>query len=103
MTDDDFLGKYNITVEPGEVEVGKTYPLYGIVTNIIDDTFENYTIEINHSITLRCFLKSEESSDIIKERAFEPGIFITKITNSNPVEGECETIVFGKKSKDHLA
>jgi hypothetical protein len=103
MSGNDFFDKYNLTVEVGDVEVGRVYPLYGMITKILDDSFDNFTIEIGGGISLRCALKDQDSIELIKERAFEPGIFVTEITNIEPVEGHCTTIVFGKKQHKEIS
>lgn len=82
-------------IEHREVEIGKTYPLYGYITKIIDDTFENFTVEINNGISLKCTFTAGDCRAQIKERAFEPGIFVARITGLNPVKGECGSMVFG--------
>lgn len=97
MSSDDFFEKYNLKPQPGEVEIGKVYPLYGIIMDILDDSFENFTIEITGGVRLRCSLKDQEAINKIKERAFEPGIFVAEITDTEPVRGHCTTIVFGRK------
>lgn len=102
MSQDDLLQKYNLRIEPSEIQIGKTYPLYGMVTKIIDESLENFTIELNYQITLKCFVKNAQSVDTIKERAFEPGIFVTEITSVEPVAGNCGTIVFGRKQHDEM-
>jgi hypothetical protein len=36
--------------------------------------------------------------ELLKERAFEPGIFVSTVTNKGPnVEVDCSTVVFGKR------
>lgn len=97
MSDNDFFRKHNLTVQTGDVEIGHVYPLYGMVTKIIDETFENFTIQLNWDTTLRCTLKDPGSVETIKSRAFEPGIFVSEITSVKPLSGNCTTIVFGRK------
>lgn len=97
MSKNDFFQKYNLTVEKGDVEIGRTYPLYGLITDILDDSLDNFTIQISGGVCLRCSLKDEAAIQTIKERAFEPGIFVAEITSVEPVEGNCSTIVFGKR------
>jgi hypothetical protein len=96
MSKDDFFKKYGLTVQPGEVQIGRVYPLYGAITEILDERLETFTIEINHGLILRCSIQDQDSIEKIKKRAFEPAIFVTEITSVEPVEGECTTIVFGK-------
>lgn len=102
MAEDTFFDKFGLQVGEGDVEIGKTYPLYGAITKILDESFENFTIQINHGIVLRCAVDKQEFISKIKERAFEPGIFVTTITDLKPVTGDCATIVFGRKRQEEL-
>jgi hypothetical protein len=99
---EDFFNKYGLNIQEGQVEVGKVYPLYGIITSILDESFENFTVEVNSSIILRCNIDNEENVEVIKSRAFEPGIFVTEITGLEPVRGHCKTIVFGRKQETEM-
>jgi hypothetical protein len=102
MSDDDFFNKFGLTVEASEVEIGKIYPLYGMITQILNPSMENFTIEINSGLVLKCSINDEDSVEKIKERAFEPAIFVTQITSVNPVAGDCTTIIFGKRQHSQL-
>ena len=96
-----------LEVKYSEVEVGQVYPIYGMVTDIIENQGEDLKIVVNWSILLTIYKVSDEKKDLIKGRAFEPGIFLSKITNKidtlvendvkYSIEGECSTVVFGKK------
>lgn len=97
MSENDLFDKFGLTVEAAEVEVGKMYPLYGYITQILNPDPQTFTIEINGGIILRCWIQDEESAEKLKERAFEPAIFVTTVTGLDPVKGDCTTIVFGKK------
>lgn len=95
--DDNFFEKFGCEVKEAEVEVGQSYPIYGMITKIIDDTLDNFTIEVNSYIQLKCQLNNVESIEKIKERSFEAGIFVTTVTSLGPIRGDCTTIIFGKK------
>lgn len=93
-----FFEKFGCEVQFGEVEVGTTYPLYGMITRIIDDTPGNVIVELNFSITATMTIPDESKVELLKERAFEPGIFVSTVTSKNPqIEVDCSTVVFGKK------
>jgi hypothetical protein len=86
-------------------EVGKMYPLYGMITSIESESPEVVVI-INRDIRLRLLIPSDdlEHLNVIKDRVFEPGIFITTITKVEKdlneqyrIEGDVQTVVFGKK------
>lgn len=102
MSNDNLLNRLGMTLAYGEVEVGKTYPLYGMVTKIIDEKMDDFTIQVNHKIVLKCSIQDENFVNQIKERAFEPGIFIATITQTEPVSGDCSTIVFGRKKLEEV-
>lgn len=95
--DDNFFEKFGCEVKEAAVEIGQTYPIYGMITKIIDENLDNFTIEVNSYIQLKCQLNNAESVEKIKERSFEAGIFVTTVTDVNPIKGDCTTIVFGKK------
>jgi hypothetical protein len=99
---EDFFSKYGLNVQEEDVEIGKVYPIYGVITSILDETFENFTVEINSSIILGCNIDNPENIEVIKSRAFEPGIFVTEITGLEPVRGHCKTIVFGRKQETEM-
>lgn len=121
----DELGLDVTSSEASQLEVGESYPIYGCITNIIREDLEKgeVQVEINYSIELTLSLSDPDKLEIIKERAFEPGIFVTKITeklNSDgltstrhneetgeteivettdgvPITGVCSTVVYGRK------
>ena len=93
-----FFEKFGLEVSAGEVEIGRTYPIYGMVTSIIDDTPGKVVVEINYSIRANMAIPDTEKVNLLKERAFEPGIFVSTVTSKdNGVCVDCSTVVFGKK------
>ena len=93
-----FFEKFGCEVAFGEVEVGTTYPLYGMITKIIDDTPGHVIVELNFSITATMTIPDVEKVELLKERAFEPGIFVSTVKVKEPkLEVDCSTVVFGKK------
>ena len=83
-------------------EIGKTYPIYGIITDILCES--PVVIMVNNSIKLKCNITDDDGSKIkiIKDRAFEPGIFVATIEqrlDDGTYVGVAETIVFGKKKE----
>lgn len=97
----------SLDVVYSDVVVGEVYPLYGVVTDFIDDGGDNIKLVINWNQLITINKPTEDKKNLIKERAFEPGIFITKITYKNEdyfhekskyyIEGVCSTVVFGKR------
>lgn len=101
--DNNFMEKFGLNVQNGDVEVGATYPLYAMITNILDDTPGNVLVELNFSIIANLNLPTQEKVEIIKGRAFEPGIFVSTIINKDSPKTtvDCHTIIFGKR-KDNF-
>lgn len=93
-----FFEKFGCEVQFGDVEVGTTYPLYGMITKILDDTPGHVIVEINFSIKATMTIPDSSKVELLKERAFEPGIFVSTITAKDPgIEVDCSTVVFGKR------
>ncbi|NLF24130.1 MAG: hypothetical protein GX589_00520 [Deltaproteobacteria bacterium] len=93
-----FFEKYGLEVSAGEVELGKTYPIYGMITKILDETPGHVVVEINFSITANMIVPEKDKVEVLKERAFEPGIFISTVTTKQPtVTVDCQTVVFGRR------
>ena len=89
--------KVGIKLAHDSVEVGKTYPIYGTITRLINDEPGNVIAEINHSIRAKMNILDQDKVDLLKQRAFESGIFISKVTSKEPnVEVDCQTVIFGR-------
>ncbi len=96
--DPNFFEKFGYEVKFGEVEVGTTYPLYGMITKILDDTPGHVVVEINFAITANMTIPDMDKIELLKQRAFEPGIFVSTVVHKGPkIEVDCSTVVFGKK------
>jgi len=93
-----FFEKFGCEVQFGDVAVGTRYPLYGMITKIINDTPGNVVVEINFSIKATMTIPDSSKVELLKERAFEPGIFVSTITSKDlGIEVDCSTVVFGKR------
>ncbi len=94
----DLLSKLGLEVSVGDIEVGKRYPIFGMITDFVNDELGNVIVEINFNIRARLQLLNENWIDFLKERAFETGIFVCTVLATSPrTEVECETVIFGKK------
>ena len=94
-----FFEKFGLEVSTGDVEVGKTYPIYGMITDIFNND-NQISVEINYSIVASMNLQDDNKIETLKERAFEPGIFISTVTDKDDtgkVQVDCQTVVFGRK------
>lgn len=95
-----FFEKFGLEVSTGKVEIGQTYPIYGMITKMINDTPGNVIVEINFNITANMSIPDTEKVELLKERAFEPGIFVSTVkSNENGIEVDCSTVVFGKRQE----
>lgn len=95
-----FFEKFGLEVANGEVEVGQTYPIYGMITKIIDETPGNVVVEINFSIRANMAIPDEAKVNLLKERAFEPGIFVSTVRDKEErIQVDCSTVVFGKRQQ----
>ena len=93
-----FFEKFGLEVSSGEVEVGQTYPIYGMITKLIDDTPGSVVVEINFSIRANMTIPDQDKIELLKQRAFEPGIFVSTVTSKeNGIAVDCSTVVFGRR------
>lgn len=97
-----FFEKFGLEVAAGEVEVGQTYPIYGMITKIFEEKAGQIEVEINFSIRAHMSVPDAQKIELLKERAFEPGIFVsTVIANDEHLVVDCSTVVFGKRQEHH--
>ncbi len=97
-----FFEKFGLEVASGEVEIGSTYPIYGMITKFLDDTPGHVMVEVNFSIKARMNIPDGDKVELLKERSFEPGIFISTVTdktNDAGISVECQTVIFGRKQQ----
>lgn len=98
MEEQNFFEKFGLEVKSGEVEVGKIYPIYGMITRIINDQLGSVEVEINFNIQAKMNIEKQDALDKLKDRSFEPGIFVSTIIDNNEcLVVECSTVIFGKK------
>jgi len=102
----DFFEKFGLEVSKGSVEIGETYPIYGSITNFLKEDDACIEVEVNFHMRIILNLPDENRDDrlaLLKERAFEPGIFVTEIIDNDldhekySVLGRCNTVVYGRK------
>ena len=95
-----FFEKFGLEVTSGEVEIGQTYPIYGMITKILDETPGSVLVEINFSIKAHMSIPEQAKVDLLKERSFEPGIFVSTVKSKDSgLEVDCSTVVFGKRQQ----
>lgn len=95
-----FFEKFGLEVTSGEVEVGQTYPIYGMITKLIDETPGNVIVELNFNIRATMTIPDKDKVELLKQRAFEPGIFVsTVISKDDGISVDCSTVVFGRRQQ----
>lgn len=95
-----FFEKFGLEVSSGEVQVGQTYPIYGMITKLLSDTPGEIVVELNFSIRAKMSIPDSTKVELLKERAFEPGIFVSTVLEKDPsVVVDCSTVVFGRKQQ----
>ena len=95
-----FFEKFGLEVSSGDVEIGQTYPIYGMITKIIDDTPGHVICEINFSIQANMMIPDQDKIELLKQRAFEPGIFVSTVTaKTEGIRVDCSTVVFGRRQQ----
>ena len=93
-----FFEKFGLEVSTGEVEIGQTYPIYGMITKFLNETPGQVVVEINFSIKANLAIPDQDKVELLKSRSFEPGIFVSTITSKdNGIAVDCSTVVFGRK------
>lgn len=96
--DSNLFDSLGLSVEYGNVEIGQTYPIYGMITKFINDIPGQVVILVNENIELSLSVDDQEKVAILKARALEPGIFVSTIEQvGDVIKGYCSTVVFGKK------
>ena len=94
----DFFQEFGLEVINGEIEIGKVYPLFAMITKFIDDTPGQVRVELNFHIQAQLTVDDPERVQLLKERMFESGIFVSKVVTKDPsIEVACQTVIFGKK------
>lgn len=96
--EENLFDQLGLEVAHGDVEVGNTYPIFGMITRLIDDTPGHVVAEINHSIIANMNVTEASRVEILKERAFESGIFVSTVVQKEPkVEVDCQVVIFGRR------
>ena len=101
---ENFFEKFGLEVTTGDVEIGQTYPIYGMITKVLSEAPGSVIVEINFSIRATMTVPDSMKIELLKERAFEPGIFVSTVTSKDDagLSVDCQTVVFGKK-QDYAA
>lgn len=99
--DSNFFDKFGLEVRSGDVEVGKTYPIYGMITNFISEEPGNTVVELNFNIVAKMSIPSQDKLDVLMNRSFEPGIFVgTVVDTEDKLTIDCSTVIFGRKQQN---
>jgi len=100
QNESNFLEKFGLEVCSGEVEIGETYPIYGMITKFLEELPGRVLVELNYSIRATMTIPDNTKVELLRERAFEPGIFISTVTSKQDgIAVDCTTVVFGRRQK----
>ena len=78
-TDDKKNQKLEVTLDTCDAEIGKSYPIYGSLTNVWQGVPGMLIAEIEHSTIAVIMDADEKFAEDLKKRLFEPGIFVSKV------------------------
>lgn len=93
-----FFEKFGLEVANGEVEIGGTYPIYGMITKFLDESPGQVVVEINYSIRANMAIPDNDKIELLRTRSFEPGIFISTVKSKDDgIVVDCSTVVFGRR------
>ena len=93
----DLFSELGIEVAEGDIEVGKTYPIFGMITRIEEMEGDQVAVEINKNIIAKMTIKTTDRLDLLKQKAFETGIFVSQVISTEPqIEVECQAVIFGR-------
>ena len=85
-----------VNVSDSDIQVGKSYPLYGAITKIFHVSPRGVLVEFNHKLHLQLNITDKDAVERIKARAFDCGIFVTTITAvGEQFKGDCTQVIFG--------
>lgn len=91
------IEELGVKISSSEVEVGETYPIYGMITNVEDCGEGNIIATINNSIKAEMYISKEDRLNLLKSRVFESGIFVSTVKQKSPeIVVECQAVIFGK-------
>ena len=98
---ENFFEKFGLEVIAGDVQIGQTYPIYGMITKVLSETPGSVIVEINFSIKATMTVPDISQVEVLKQRAFEPGIFVATVVSKDTdgISVDCSTVVFGKRQE----
>ena len=98
----EFLDEFGLELTSGDVNIGNTYPIFGMITKVVDSESGEVEAEINYNLKVRMLIPDTKRREVIKQRAFESGIFVCKITSKDPeLTADCEAVIFGRSQSFH--
>ena len=99
---ENLLENGTVAVPDTSLVVGRTYPILGTITAIEPGSDGELVAIINKSIVAKIGVSDLKVIDVLKQRAFETGIFVCTITSTDPnLEVKCQAAIFGKNQSGH--
>jgi hypothetical protein len=94
-----FFEQYGLELQKKSLSIGETYPIYGMITEVLEETTGGVEVMINFNLRASLQVDCPEKRGIIMDRAFEPGIFVSTVTDidGKAISVDCKTVVFGRK------
>jgi hypothetical protein len=90
---------YGFSVVSGKAVLGETYPILATITAFHREELPGVEVQLNGQIRAKLKINNPEQVQALKRRAFEPAIFVSRVTSLEPsLEVECKTVIFGKQS-----
>lgn len=80
-------------------QIGDTCRLYGVITNVVEKSEGMIEVEIDSSICAYFTTTNRRDIEFVKERAFEPAIFICRVLSKDAAKAivDCRTMLSGKR------
>lgn len=97
--DKNLFDELGLSVAFADVSLGQMYPVYGSITKFISDTPGNIVVMINDHIEATMNVVEDDKIAVLKNRCFDPGIFVCTFTQKDPeLRAACSTVIFGKNN-----
>jgi len=97
--DKNLFDELGLTVQFADVSLGEVYPIYGSITKFVNDTPGQVVVLINDQIEASMNLFEIDKIELLKNRCFDPGIFVCLITQKDPsLRADCSTVIFGRNN-----
>jgi len=92
-----FIRENDAGISGQKIQVGMVYPILGTITAIVEENESGLIVLLDGSILISMTLHNEKQRETIRSRAFEPAVFVAKVTGVDPqLAANCEMVIFGR-------